>query len=89
MAASPLRGPHSALLSLTDPYTGVLQRVPLPGPASLGEEAELPAHIPAPRQAEGRAHQVLASVSSASTHPRVLRRAGASQQRGVAAWAEL
>ncbi|XP_061224966.1 G2/mitotic-specific cyclin-B3 isoform X2 [Neopsephotus bourkii] len=42
-----------------DPHTGVLQWVPLPGPALSGQEAEFPAHIPASGQAEGRAHQVL------------------------------
>lgn len=49
MAVPSLRGPPAQpCCPFADPHPGVLQRVPLPGPASPGEEAEFPAHIPAP-----------------------------------------
>lgn len=60
----PFRSPPSSpRVVLADPHVGVLQRVPRAGPAPPGEEAEFPAHLPALRQAEGRAHQIFAQVS--------------------------
>lgn len=45
VAAPLLRGPSCPC---ADAYVGVLQWLPLPGPASPGEEAELSAHVSAP-----------------------------------------